>query len=897
MESSEYVTVENLRCEYSLNPAGIDAADPHFSWTLRSSRRGERQTAYQVLVATSCENLAQNRGDAWDSGKVESAQSVHVRYGGAPLESNRSYFWKVRIWSRAGKACDYNGSATFSTALLKAEDWQAEWIGRGPRREPRGSLGYFSTPPEETGEGAGVDVDERSTLLRTEVVLGKPTKRVIVYICGLGFYELSINGKRIGDRVLNPAKTNYRKQLLYETYDVTDKFVEGRNAIGVHLGNGWFNPLKKYWTWRMQWFGSKRMILQMHIEYQDGETQIISSDESWKSAPGPVITSCIYDGESYDTTQELPGWDEPHYDDAAWEKVNIVEAPGGRMISQMMEPIKVTEIIRPVALRNPRPGVYVYDMGQNSAGWARLKVEGPKGTKVTLRYAENVQEDGTLDIKSMNLAQASGSYIVKGQGTEVYEPHFTYYGFRYVEMTGFPGEPGLENLEGCVVHSACEHTGSFECSNELVNSIHRCTLWSQRSNLMGYPTDCPQRDERLGWLGDAHVTAAEAMLNFHMPLFYRNWLSGIQANRDESSGDVPYISPRPMLEPGQVDWSSGYLLIVWYYYLQYGDRRILEDHFDAMESYVRYLTTTAEDHILPKSRYGDWCSVAQGWVRGDPESTNTAFFYYNARVLSKAATALGRENASKEYAELAEGIRKAYNERFFDPETDQYEDGSQFSNALPLFLGIVPEARRESVLRNLVNDIVDGHDGHLTTGILGTKYMIEALTEKGRCDVSYLLATQTGYPSWADMIANRTTLSERWDRSGSNNHVMFGSIDAWFYRALAGIDVDEAHPGYANVIVKPCLQPGLYWVKASIETIRGRIATEWTYGGGEYRLAITIPVNSTATVYVLAEDVEKVTESGKPASTSSGVRFLRRENEQAIFEVGSGRYEFVSRDV
>jgi alpha-L-rhamnosidase len=889
--------VENLRCEYSVNPLGVDVANPQFSWALRSSRRGERQTAYRVLVATDLGALEQNRGNAWDSGKVESAQSAHVRYGGAPLESNRTYFWKVRAWSRAGNASGYSEPAEFGTALLRPEDWQAKWIGRGPPREPRGRRGCLSAPPEETGLGAEVDVDERSNLFRREISIYKPMKRVRIHVCGLGFYELSINGRRIGDRVLNPAKTNYRKQLLYDTYDVTEQLVEGRNAIGVHLGNGWFNPLKKYWTWRMQWFGSKRMILQMHIDYEDGSTQVVSSDESWKSAPGPVVTSCIYDGESYDATREILGWDKPHYDDSAWEGVNVVEAPGGRMISQMMEPVKVMEVIEPVALENPEPGVYVYDMGQNFAGWARLRVKGPRGLKVSLRYAENVHEDGTLDVKSMNLAQARGTYILKGQGTEVYEPHFAYYGFRYVEMTGFPGEPGLENLEGCVVHSSCEHTGSFECSNDLINSIHRCTLWSQRSNLMGYPTDCPQRDERLGWLGDAHVTAEEAMLNFHMPLFYRKWLSGIQANRDESSGDLPYISPRPMLEPGAVDWSSGFLLIVWYYYLHYGDRRILEDHFDAMESYVRYLETTAQDHILPRSRYGDWCSVAEGWVRGDPASTNTAYLYYNASVLSKAAMVLEREDASKEYAELAERVRKAYNDRFFDPDTGQYEGGSQFSNAFPLFLGIVPEAHREEVLRNLVRDVVEGHGGHLTTGILGTKYMIEALTENGRCDVAYLLATQQGYPSWADMIQNRTTLSEHWDKSGSNNHVMFGSIDTWFYRALAGINIDQAHPGYSNFVIKPCIQPGLSWVKASIEIVRGRIVTEWACRDGEYRLGVTIPANSTATVYVMSQDGEKVTESGRAAGTSPGVRYLGSDNEHAIFEVGSGTYEFVSRDV
>ncbi|MBU7004210.1 MAG: family 78 glycoside hydrolase catalytic domain [Theionarchaea archaeon] len=780
-------------------------------------------------------------------------------------------------------------------ALLKPEDWQAKWIGRGPGSEPRGRHGFFNAQPEESGEGEGVEVDERSTLIRKEITLDKSVRRARIYVCGLGMYELSINGRRIGEKVLNPPKTHYRRQVLYDTYDTTNHLAIGRNAIGVHLGNGWFNPLKKYWTWRMQWFGSKRMILQMHIEYENGSVQVITSDESWRSAPGPVITSCIYDGESYDANEELPGWDEPNYDDSAWEPVNVVEAPGGEMISQMMEPIKLIDVIKPVGLSNPEDGVYVYDMGQNFSGWARLRVEGQGGTRVELRYAENVHEDGTLDPESMNLARARGSYIMRGGGEEVYEPRFTYYGFRYVEVKGYPGEPRLKDLEGCVVHSACEQTGYFECSNELINAIHKCTIWSQRSNLMGFPTDCPQRDERLGWLGDAHVTAEEAMLNFHMPLFYRNWLGGIQANRD-GSGDVPYISPRPHMEVGKPDWSSGYLLIVWYYYLHYGDRQILQEHFDEMRGYVDYLGTTAEDYILPKSRYGDWLSVADGWVRGDPESTTTAFYYFNTKVLIQAARVLGREGIARKYTELLERIRESYNRHFFDSKSGIYDNGSQFSNAFPLLLGIVQDEHRQAVLQNLIHDIVDKQNGHLTTGILGTKYMIEALSEAGRDDIAYLIVNSQGYPGWADMIEGRTTLSERWNKTGSNNHVMFGSIDTWFYRALAGIDIDPEQPGYSNVIIKPTVLPGLSWAGASIETILGRVSTDWGYRDGEYRLSITIPANATATIYVLARGAEGVTESGEPASSSPGVRFISREGGYVIYEIGSGTYEFKSLD-
>jgi alpha-L-rhamnosidase len=716
-------------------------------------------------------------------------------------------------------------------------------------------------------------------------------------MCGLGYYELNINGKRVGDKVLNPAKTNYRKQVLYDVYDVTDQLRSGQNAVGIHLGNGWFNPLKKWWSWRMQWFGAKRAIFQLYIDFEGGSTKTIISDNSWTTAPGPVVSSCIYDGEIYDANLEKQGWDQPNYDDSDWENVNIVESPGGKMISQMMEPIKVIETIKPVALKNPQPGVYVYDMGQNFAGWARLKVQGKKGVKVVLRYAENLADNGMIDTTSNNKAKSTDTYILKGKGTELYEPFFTYHGFRYVQVTGFPGEPNPDNLEGCVVHSDVEPSGHFSCSSDAINHIHQCILWSQKSNLMGIPTDCPQRDERLGWLGDAHMTAEEAMHNFHMPLFYKNWLGGIQANQDIKTGDIPFISPWTFMEAGTPTWSGGYLLIIWYYYLYYGDTQIIAEHFDRMKRYVDLINSQATDYILPKDRYGDWVSVAEGWKRGDPESAVTAFFYYIAIVVSDAAKVLGLSDDAQHYAKLAEHIKVSYNKRFFDPETNQYENGNQMSNAFPLFLNIVPENQKDAVLKNLIDDIMVKHQNHLTTGILGTKYMIEALVNEGRTDIAYLLVMQTDYPSWYDMAKNRTTLSERWNQKGSNNHVMFGSIDAWFYRTLAGINIDEAHPGFKHIIIKPYIPQDLSFVDASLNTIRGKVRSRWDYADGDVRLRVVIPVNSSAMVYIPAQNKESITESGQLAESSPGVQFIRTENHWVVFRVGSGAYDFKSPNV
>ncbi len=892
--NAETIIVEKVLCDYTENPLNVDSTHPRFSWILKSGVRGQKQTAFQVLVASNKDNLTKDTGDAWDSGKVDSNQSSCVLYDGIPMQSNTTYYWKVRVWDRDGQVSNHSKIAKFHVALLDKDDWQGKWIGSGSPKEPRSERGYFDSQTDSVTKC--IEVDERSRLLRKEFTLDKQIKNAWVYVSGLGYYELSINGKRVGDKVLNPSKTNYREQILYDVYDVTDQLRSGQNAVGIHLGNGWFNPLKKWWSWRMQWFGAKRAIFQLNLEFEDGSVKTFISDKSWKTAPGPVVSSSIYDGEVYDANIEKQGWDQPDYDDSAWENVNIVEAPGGKMISQMMEPIRVVEIIKPISLKNPQPGIYVYDMGQNFTGWARLKVKGKKGNKVVLRYAEDLADNGLIDTTSNNKARALDTYILKGKGTELYEPLFTYHGFRYVQVTGFPGEPNPDNLKGCVVHSDVEPSGNFASSSIEINHLHQSIVWSQKSNLTGNPTDCPQRDERLGWLGDAHVTAEEAMHNFHMPLFYKNWLGGIQADQDKETGDITKISPWPRLEPGTPAWSSGYLLIIWDYYLYYGDVQIIEKHFDSMKHYVDFLHSQATDYILPKDRYGDWVSVAEGWDRGKPELVSTSFFYYDAVIVSKVAKVLGLSDDAQYYAKLAERIKASYNKRFFNPETNQYENGSQMSNAFPLFLNIVPENHKDKVLKNLIYDINVKNQGHLNTGIIGTKYMIEALVNNGRSDIVYQLVKQTTYPSWLDMIKNRTTLSERWNLRGSHNHVMFGSIDTWFYKSLAGISIDEAKPGFEKIIIKPFVVKDLSFVNANLNTIRGKVSTRWDYAGGEFRLRVVIPVNSSATVFMPGKDKEGVTENGKLAESSPGVQFIRAENNWVVFRVGAGEYDFESKN-
>lgn len=885
-------SVAELRCEYAIDPHNIDNPAPRFSWIIESEIRGQRQTAYQIHVSKNKTELGKKLKLLWDSGRVESAGATHIEYRGAPLASNSHYFWHVIIWDKDGLPHE-SRIAEFETAQFSPDDWSAKWIGSGPQKEPRSDHGFFKNPKEQYACEDTVVHDGRSVLLRREISCKESIKRARVFVTGLGFYEFYLNGAKVGDHVQAPAKTNYRKQVLYDTYDVTAQLKKGVNALGIHLGNGWFNPYKKWWRpYRMQWFGAKRAFMQLHVEYQNGATEIFTTDEHWKFAPGPILFNCIYDGEIYDANEEHYGWNAPGFDDSHWKKVNIVEPPGGKLISHVMPAIKVTQEIEPVKMHNPAPGVQVFDLGQNFAGWVRLRMKGEKGTKVQLRFAEDIFADGNIDVTSNEHAKATATYILKGGTSETYEPRFTYFGFKYVEITAEPKLPEIEKVTGCVVHSACEQTGIFECGNDVINKIHRATVWSQRSNMLGFPMDCPQRDERLGWFGDAQVTAEEAIFNFDMPLFYKNWLSGIQSNQDDKTGDIPIISPRPYIWDEGVEWSSTYIVMNWLYYLHYGDTRILEEHFESMERYVQFLDSISSEYILKPGWIGDWGSLVKGWKEGEPVSVPTAFYYWNSTILSKVADVLGKTSEAVAYKALASNIRDAYNRKFFNASTKQYNDGSQMANAFPLFLGIVPEKYRQEVLDNLVADIVEKNDGHLTTGVLGSKYMIEALSLFDRADIGWLLATQTGYPSWSDMVQKYTTMSEFWTLKQSHNHVMTGSIDAFFFKTLAGIHVDEANPGFKKIIIKPFIPDSLDYVKASIKTIRGTIASEWQQTDTELRFNLTIPANSSADVFFPVSGVEKIYENGVKASESEGITHLRSQANFEVFSLASGNYNF-----
>jgi len=877
------LTPVELKCEYLKNPLGIDVAQPRFSWELKSSRRGQMQSAYQILVASSEEKLNANIGDKWDSGKVASSQSVNIPYEGSPLRSGEGCYWKVRCWDKDGRPGPYSEPATFEMGLLNESDWEGKWIG--------------------------ADVSISAPLLRKEFDITKGVKRARVYICGLGWYELYINGEKVGDHVLDPATTDYTKRVLYVTYDVTDYLRIGRNAIGVMLGNGWYSSDGKP-PGREPYSDRPKLLLQMNIEFTDGKGVSIVTDDTWKTSKGPIIANDICNGEVYDARLEKPGWKSPNYDDSDWDKALLVEPPGGALTSQMIPPIKVMKTIKPVRIMEPEKNIYVYDFGQNFTGWVRLRVSGPRGTKVTLRYAGRLYNDYRLDPRNNYGADQTDTYILKGEGTEVWEPRFTLHGFRYVEVTGFPGTPTKENLEGCFVRSAVETIGSFRCSNPLLNQIHHNVCWTFASSFQGIPQDAAERCERVGWLGDPGFVAEDYIYNFDTAGFWTKWLDDIKDSQ-KPDGNLPVVSPPHWRDvySEYPAWKSSYPLFVWYVYQYYGDERILEKHYDGMKKLIDFFSAKAENYILS---YGLGDHMEPDREKGEssfrpkrtpPSLTSTAYYYFDTCILAQAARVLGKEDDYKRYSDLAKNIKDAFSREFFDESTNQYATGSQTSNALPLYLGMVPEGRENAVAKNLVEDIMINHDGHLSTGIIGTNALEQALPESGWANVFYVIATKTTFPSWGyEVLKGATTIWEAFEYCPwcSLNMKMFGSVEKFFYKDLAGIS--PASPGYKRISIKPHIIGELKYVTASIKTVRGEVKSSWVReGDNKLRMEVTIPPNSQAKVSVPKMGLENVviTEGGKTiwenGSYIGGVEGITGGIESAkyvTFDVGSGSYSF-----
>jgi alpha-L-rhamnosidase len=877
------------------------------SWVLESKQRAEKQTAYQILAATSEALLKSDSGDLWDTGKVASDQTLHIVYAGKTLSSCQRCYWKVRVWDKDGQASACSPPAYWEMGLLSPQDWQGQWIAR--------TTDTNSLP---------------APLLRRAFTLDGKIKQARAYICGLGYYELHLNGQKVGDHLLDPGYTRYDKRALYVTYDVTDALRRGKNAVGVILGNGWYNvQTRAVWDFhKAPWRAAPKLLMQLRVEYTDGRIETIGTDSRWTTSTGPITFDSIYGGETYDARAEKPGWDTPDYDElvgtrstasltplpkdgtrwnaslpeqsSEWAMARVVSPPGGKLVAQMMPPIKADRSIKPVKLTEPKPGVFVFDMGQNFAGFAELSLRGPAGTKVAMKYSERLGKDGMVDRAGIqqhvarvdpNQQYQTDTYFMKGKGLEIWHSRFDYHGFQYVEVTGFPGKPTLDTLRGVFIHSAIPVAGEFECSNPLLNRIWSAGRWSYLSNLQGIPTDCPHR-EKNGWTGDAHLAAEQGLLNYAPAAVYAKWINDL-GDEQRPTGELPGIVPTSgwgYKWGNGPAWDSAFLLIPFYLYEYCGDTKVLGDHYDGLKRYVDYLTSKAKGGIVDIG-LNDWAPVK---TTTPADITSTAYYYRDAQIVALAADLLGNDADARKYADLAAGIKTAFNEKFYHPDTMLYGNGSQTSLSCALYQGLVEPANKARVLNNLVA-AVDKSNGHIDTGILGAKYLLNALLENGRADVACRIASQKDLPSWGWWIEQgATTLWEQWNGADSRNHIMFGDISAWFYKALAGINPDPAAPAFKHFTIKPNLVGGLTSAHAGYDSVRGRIVSDWKTKGGRFDLTVTIPPNTTATVHVPVADSTSVKEGGKPAADTAGVSFLRVEAGRTLFEVGSGTYHFTA---
>ena len=1046
-------TVGTLRCEFRENPEGIDVLEPRLSWIQASSERGARQTGWQVMVASSVAALAAEKADLWDSGKIDSDQSIHVLYAGKPLASRQACFWKVRIWDQEGRATAWSEVARWSVGLLDG-DWQGKWIGKNtPEVKPpltdaswivspgqsaakrhyfrrsfelpadrrirsgefylgvNGSFGsavngishgsgagfhdatmvdiaphlkagkntlalwvetgadsprsepaltgrieiHFETGPAlvfptdgtwvtsqvETEAWVQTDADESSwksasllgptgmapwgvtllpasrelpaRLLRRNFNAPDKPVRAMLYVSGQGISECEINGSKVSDHVLSPALTEYDKRVVYVTHDVTDAIKAGKNAIGVHLGNGRFHAPRSKWFVMTRDFGVPRLMLQLEMEYADGTRQVLASDASWKITDnGPIRANNEYDGEIYDARVEQAGWSSPGFVDSSWQPADVLTATGGRLVAQMMHPIRVTETRKPVAMTEPSPGTYVFDMGQNIVGWCQMKVDGIRGSSVKLRHAETLREDGHLYLANMRGAAVTDVYHLKGGGPETYEPRFTYHGFRYVEVTGFAGKPTLDSILGRVVNDDLPSAGDFECSEPLINQFHSNVRWGVRGNYRSIPTDCPQRDERQAWLGDRTFSTRGETYLFDTSAFYSKWLQDM-ADAQKDSGSIPDVCPSYWpLYNDNVAWPSAAIVIPGTMLDQYADSSLIARHYPAMVKWISHMSQFIEDDLIAKDNYGDWCvppedpelihSIDPG-RKTHPTLIATSYFCHDLNLMSRYAKLLGKIDQADRYEGHAKRMAAAMNRKFYDPAKGHYDNGSQTSCILPLAFGLVPEAERPRVFAHLVGKITEESQGHIATGLVGGQWLNRVLTEGGRADLVKNFATHTDYPSWGYMMKNgATTVWELWNGNTANpamnsgNHVMLvGDFVIWLYESLAGIKSDPANPGFKHIIMRPEPVDGLTFARASHRSPYGEIRSDWKREGDRFEWKVTIPPNTTATVFIPCTDPASLRESDEPISTSADVRLATVKDGRAEVRLNAGAYHFISK--
>jgi hypothetical protein len=826
----------DLRCEWQTQPIAIQTEKPRFSWILSSSesQRGVSQTAYRVIVSGSRQGIAKRAGDLWDSGKVTSSSTLQITYAGKALTSSTDYYWAVQVWDQDGVS-HWSDASEFQTGLLQQGDWSALWIAAAQSPEREKSL----------------------PLLRREFVIGKRVSRAVVYVSGLGQYELRLNGEKVGKAVMAPGWTDYRKTVLYNSFDVTSALRKGENVFGVALGNGMYNveEVKGRYTKFKGSFGEPKLLFQAQITFSDGSSQRIISDHNWHTVQGPTTFSSVYGGEDYDARLEQPGWDRPGFQEKEWLQAQETEGPGGKFVAQQSPPIEVAQTFETVKRTEPQPGVFVYDLGQNFAGWPQISVKGPRGSSVKMIAGELLDRNGLASQRSTGGPQWF-SYTLKGQGTETWHPSFSYWGFRYVQVELTPDAgvfPEVLSLDGQFIHAAAQRTGTFESSSELLNKTHQLIDRAIESNLQSVLTDCPHR-EKLGWLEESHLLGSALMYNFDLATLYEK-IADDMADAQQEDGLIPDIAPEvTVFEEGFRDspeWGSAFVLDPWLSYQMYGDSEIIASHYEGMKKYAAYLGSKAEKSVISYG-LGDWYDIGPG-EPGVSKLTSlgvtaTAVYYQDLVTLARCAEILHKPDEEIAFRKQAEEVRMAFNKRFYSPDIHVYDQKSQTDYAMALVLGLVPDLDRGAVLEKLVADI-RAHHNHVTAGDIGFHYVVKALMDNGRSDVLFdMMAGSYGY----QLAKGATALTEAWDANplDSQNHFMLGHAEEWFYRGLAGIDFDLSRAEGERLLIRPTPVGDLSFVRASYESVMGKISSEWTNKDGVFTLTVDIPANLTATVEV-----------------------------------------------
>ena len=896
----------SLKCEQETDPVGIETPSPRFSWQLVSPERGCRQTAYRIVVAGTEKDAAAGRATMWDSGKVPGEQSLLIPYNGQPLEAAETYYWSVRVWGPDGKPSAWSPAQRFTMGLPDREDWSgARWIAL---EEDVDSLivinGTFDTGPDNPILGNKPFGRNKLPLLRREFTVDKPVRRATAYVCGLGQFELFLNGEKTGDHFLDPAWTKFDKEAQYVSFDVSDRLRQGANAVGAMLGNGFFNIPRERYSKFAGSYGAPKMIFKLQIEYEDGTRQTVVSDDSWKAAPGPVTFSSIYGGEDYDAGLAQAGWTSPDFDDSSWSAA-VLTRFDSPLRSQRTTPIKIRQRVPTVRKYRNSKGNYLYDLGQNASGIVRLSVRASGRHTVRMFPGELCRPDSTVNQRSSG-GPVFFSYTTRGDGSvESWQPQFTYYGFRYVEVEGAvpEGEPNpnglpeIVELRGLHTTNSAEQVGTFECSNPLFNQIYTLIDWAIRSNFSSVFTDCPHR-EKLGWLEQSHLIGPSIQYGYDISRAYPK-IVGDMATAQHEDGMIPTIAPQyTVFAEGFLDtpeWGSAFILLPYYLYRWYGDDRPMRENYDRMADYIDYLSSKADGHIVAYG-LGDWCDIGPAEPAHSQLTSNgvsaTAIYYYDICTMQRIAEHLGKTADAERYESLAAEVKKAFNERFFDRRTLKYDRNSQAANAMALYMGLVEPQYEEVVLKNLIDDI-RGRGNAVTAGDIGYRYVVQTLQDRGASDVLFDMNSRYDVPGYGYQIAmGETALAESWQSRDylSHNHCMLGHLYSWLFSGIGGISQESGSTAYKRIVIDPQIVGDLRDARVSFRSPYGLIRSEWKDAPDEFVQTIEIPANATARICLPATDPAKVTESGKPVSGRKDMAVESGTDGRIELHVGSGVY-------